>query len=459
MERKRIKLYFTLPHVTKQIVVFVLFGVCSAIILSSLYFKKNVSMTEALQSKFDYFIIFTIVSTIIHVIYLYILFDILIFRHPLEKKIWLIKLLIPVFLVLAYVSYTLKSWAAIYASSDWGEIIGVFSIVCFFILYLLWAINDYKYKNNIWFFLDIISIVLLIIIQSTQGWISSRGKWEQFAFSPNGVVAFSVIAYVGLELYSTIENKGLKYQNYYRNYRDNNQVILPPAIYIDFSSFKDGVKIMDFGCGSGERLKNEYNEWITWKNFPIQKIIGVDKIAEYKNSFTANVKNAFESRISEENIFFKNKVSKKDFRNVDLVIISHVTYYYKVVKQITKYLKSCKTGTYIMIRISSPNSFFVPVSIAGANNIFSFKSNRGHLGIFWLNRIKEKAKLEQVHKYLVKQSYPINDEYKRESLSILLNHLYDGNLAFRIEDYLLSLSENDISAIPNDDLIYILKKS
>jgi hypothetical protein len=457
MVRKGIKHIYTilkkerfLTQYGKQIIGVLLLIAFATIMFSNLYDTKRLSMSEAIKTGLNYSkttMILTIFATIVHMLYLYILLDILIFKHQIEKRIVAYKILIPVFLVLAYICSALTSWAKVDISGY--ELVDIFNITSFLffgLLYICWALNDFKTSKR-WFYIDVASILLLIFFY----FISFENQWLTFFASPNGVVIICLALYFIFSL-SSQEYRDSNYKSAYEAYRRYNTIEERPSIEIDFGC-SSGINILDYGCGSGERLV-EYNSLITpcFKDIPINKITGCDRLSCYKANFTTQATSLSPTAL------FKEKVTMRDFSEANLVILSHVIYEYDTVKNLISYLRKCQSGTVVLIRVCSPNSFFVPVSIAGADNIFSFKKNRGHLGYIWIKKIIESAQYTKIATYTVKQTYSISDETRIECASKLLQFLYDSYLAYCIEDYLTALKENGITSIPNDDLIYILQK-
>lgn len=454
---ERIKYQF-LTHRWKQVIGFLLFIAFAAILFANLYDTKQLSMSAAIKTGFNYSlttIAVTIFSTIVHMLYLYVLLDILIFKHQIEKKIATYKILIPIFLVMAYFCSALQSWANIDVRGyELIDIFNIASFVFFILLYCLWAYNDFS-TSKLWLLIDILSIIFLVVCQ----FCTFEGQWLNFIMSPNGVVIVCLLFYFCTKYFSREEIGGKDYKYDYEYYRKSNIMYRPKSlINIDFSAFSSGVKVLDFGCGSGERLK-EYQTLISpWLNdIKINQIIGIERIKCYHTEYLANIKKSF-PKIDKNNILFKNKAVKQDFSEANFVILSHVIYEYDTVSRLIKLLRNCKPGTLVLVRVCSPNSFYAPVSLAGASNILCFKKNRGHLGYVWINEIKKRAEYKQLDKYIIKQEYLIDDDHKIEVLSDLLKYLYDGYLAYCSKDYFTALKENGITSIPNDDLIYIIQK-
>lgn len=450
--------YQFLTHRRKQIIGFLLFFAFAAILFANLYDTKQLSMSEAIKTGFSYSLttmVVTIISTIVHMLYLYILLDILIFKHQIEKRIATYKILIPIFLFLAYFCSALQSWANIDVRGyEWVDKFNIASFAFFILLYVFWAYNDFK-TSKLWFIIDIISIGFLVLCQFG----TFKDQWVNFFMSPNGVVILCLIFYFSTKYLSREEIGGKDYKSDYEHYRNFNKIHIPKhPINIDFSSFSSGINVLDFGCGSGERLR-EYQSLITpWlSTLNINKITGCERLKCYNEEFIANVCTLLPC-ISKENITFKNKADKQDFLEADFIVLSHVIYENDTVCQLVSLLKKCKPNTIVLVRVCSPNSFYAPVSIAGADNILGFKKNRGHLGYVWINKIIEKARYREMAKYTIKQEYMIDDDYKIKILSDLLQSLYDGYLAYYSRDYLTALKDNNIHSIPNDDLIYILQK-
>ena len=452
----------TFTHQGKQIIFLIFIISLIPILFSNFYAPHYVSIQSALTNGFTYdllYILLSIIATIAHVIYLYILLDILIFKHPIEKKIEIDKLCIPIFLFLAHLLDAFHAFCSVDVGCyKWFFFTKYLCPVFFLLTYITWLYRDLKNKSNkaLWIVLDIVSIILIIVPFVCE----IKIQWLLFFLSPTGSVIICIALYLLMNVLS-YEVVSKEYREFYGNYLRQcyfvgTKIESTPSITINFEN-QDAINILDYGCGSGDRL--EYKDLIksTSHNIKINKIIGCDVMEDYRASFRTNAQKIFPSSTE---ICFETNVSDQDFIDSNLIVLSHVVYEFGVVKKIIRKLKKCNPGTIILVRVCSPNSIFTPVSISGSNNILSLKKNRGHLGCKWIDVIKEEAALSMINgsPYTIKQEIPIETEQQREAISKLLQHLYDGNLASYIQEYVKSLNNNGINSISNDDLIYLLKK-
>ena len=398
--------------------------------------------------------------TMVHVCYLYIVLNLLVFQNPIEK-LYKQQLVYPVLLIVAYSFYALQ--VALHYSIDpdlfkYESLCKVISLSIFAFLYFLWLIRDYLvFKKTpcsdtaFWMGAEsfsIICLVLSIVFEYNGVPEAFDNPFLLFLLSQNGPVFICALLFLGINFLSRLERRERTYVHLYGEYLRYNY--LPGRkgkIKFDFPIDR----IVDFGCGNGKRLEENLSFLDRIPNKKDIEVVGYDRREYFSGEFCSNVTNkTFKS------VDFVSDMDDIRLDKNSLVIISHVLYEPATVSKVTRFLSRCPKGTFVLFRGASPNSFFVSTSFACSNAIN--RKNKCHLWYsVWLGQITGNIGMETVGAMKVRQNYELSNGGITAAYQ-LINLLYSVIFAKRLDDYFEQLriySNQDF--VSNDDLIYLYK--
>jgi len=444
----------------KGVIIIILVLISAAVLFANLSIKAYSIEDNARH------VLAAIFYTGIHISYLLVVFNMLILDRPIEK-IYIQRLIFPIILLFAYAFYAAQVWALTTMNMSIGHLEQVFkviSLLLFVLLYILWMLRDiFEYKEEkkpisiYWIIGEFVSLILLVIgIYNEVTGNSNNSFWT----SLNGPIIICLVVYFFYRISDELFHDQRSYKDLYDSYLKYN-ITAPLSIDLNLSNHNQ-LKILDFGCGDGNRLVDILS-WIKDLDKTKISITGCDSRKCFNSTFTDNM-----TKHQYTNNFVSNfkKINPAEY---DIIILSHVLYEQSIANLILKFLKKCKRDTIILFRGASPKSFFVSTSFAGSNTIslFTLKRNRSHLWYsIWLDKIKDDAGLVRRNStstladYTVEQIYNTEENNAIETANLLLKKLYRGALANRTDDYFKALKTYaGIDKIPNNDLIYIYLKT
>lgn len=402
--------------------------------------------------------------TMVHIYYLYIVLNLLVFQNPIEK-LYKQQLVYPILLIIAYLFYALQVALHYSINPDLfrhESLCKVVSLSVFAFLYFLWLIRDYLvFKKTpcsdtaFWMGAELFSIICLVlsIIFEYNGIPEViNNSFFIFLLSQNGPVFICALLFLGINSLSRLERKERTYVHLYGEYLRHND--LPGKkgkmkINLDYPIDR----IVDFGCGNGKRLEENLSFLDGLPNKMNLEVIGYDRREYFSGEFCSNVTNKIFKSVG-----FVSDVDDISLDKNNLVIISHVLYEPATVRKVTTFLSKCPKGTLVFFRGASPNSFFVSTSFACSNALN--RKNKCHLWYsVWLEQITRNIGLELMDTMKVHQNYKLSNGGIIAAYQ-LINLLYSGIFAKRLDDYFGQLKKySRLNFVSNDDLIFLYKIS
>lgn len=418
-----------------------------------------------------------------NVSYLLLVTSILIFSKPVEKLAWQ-TFQIPVLLVLAYSISALfplicNSFRVYFGFSYYSgsfEIIEsidrILSHLLFAVLYFLWLLRDWckldtcynpKEATRLgwWMLVESFFVVMLLVsltrhhstVISEHTWI--QWLWKHTTMKDLAIIGCLIVWWVWKGYERRIQMEW--YTTTYANYLTGNINIQWKLLKT--SEFKIN-GIIDFGCANGIRLK----EFLTLffpngvpKDLPI---CGIDHNSMWKKAFETTFKGNRNAYFLED----ARKLQQQDLAAFNFIHLSHMLYEAKTVKAVSDFLNRCNSGTLVLARGSSTNSFFLAVSVAYSTRIihptYSHLWNTVHL-----NKVMKACGLAYILNdqqsgpdFLIRQDYRL-EEGGIDAAGDLIEFLYREDAAEQFRRFCKEKLQLDPSAlIPNDDLAYLLRK-
>ncbi len=427
--------------------------------------------------------------TIVYVWYFYIVYKELILDNPPEKIFWQ-QLLYPSFLGAAYLFYFLYSLLK-YPS------LKIFYLSFFLLHYALLFFRDYYEKQMklsrrleklAWCIIEflvciifVLAIVLFIFdapfhienlppIQSNLHIISHLIQ----SFGKDIAVFSSIIIYLTVTYVIVSGNKNSNYRTVYSDLLRSIRLTSSPAL-THFVQLPPNIRILDFGCANGQRLFEFLGCAGLKSSNKSLEIIGYDNISEWRDDFMEIFPNAS----------FKNDFLQIKNEKFDIILVSHILYTSKALKELSKYINRQNAGCFIVFRGNALNSIFMGLSYFKSTKFAG--QYKSHIWYdYWLSRLVKKCNLERADAQIEADIKPRFDEIeksnrdsfnppdiiisqvytlKRHTIKHLVDfieYLYDENLDFTMYDYLDEyVKYNDLTdiSIPCDDMAYVYVKN
>lgn len=435
----------------------------------------------------------------IHLLYLQVVLGLLVFSYPPERQHYQ-KLYYPFLLGGAYITHAMSGLTEeIFSSFDFLltidiDIRGNFrnwsqtaAYVLFFVLYALWICRDIlerratgnskrKMEHLAWIFIEVFILLGLgFVLFHKLGWGVFDRQWQAwfdsdklpYGILPNKlflgpkdlIIATCVIA---VPVVRRIVKQMRVYKDQYRAYLKYNEATITEGVIAGLIGGKNIKTILDFGCGNGFRLAENLKLLGLWNSANSFEIVGFDRDEDWEGPF----KNEFD-KINEVEFWGKPDINRLKTFKADLIILSHVLYEPKTVKEIEKLLKRQDEGTLVLIRGASARSFFHVASLE--NSLKILFPTAAHL---WetnsLAELVGKVGLEPVPYnekpyYLLPQRYKLDPHGEAaENAGNLIDYLYGSEAGKRIQDFFNQLAkikpESSEISVVNDDAIYMYKR-
>lgn len=436
----------------------------------------------------------------IHLVYLQVVLGLLVFSNPPERQHYQ-RLYYPFLLGLAYIIYAgsgssekiistfdfLSTAIDIEDRSNIRTVGQTLAYVLFFILYALWICRDFldflmtgdsrkKAKHSAWIFVEFLILVGLAVVLSHklglyifehqgQSWIDNNvlpfGFFTNKLFlGPKDLII--VCCVIALPVVRRIVKQLRVYKDQYQAYLKYNEATITEGVIAGLIGGKNIKTILDFGCGDGSRLAENLKLLGLWNSANSFKIVGFDRDEDWEGPF----KNEFD-KINAVDFWGKPDINRLKTFKADLIILSHVLYEPKTVKEIEKLLERQDVGTLVLIRGASARSFFHVASLE--NSLKILFPTAAHL---WetnsLAELVGKAGLEPVPYnekpyYLLPQRYKLDPHGEAaENAGNLIGYLYGSEVGKRIQDFFNKLAkaepESSEISVVNDDVIYMYKR-
>lgn len=215
---------------------------------------------------------------------------------------------------------------------------------------------------------------------------------------------------------------------------------------------------MDLGTGLGRDIC-ELVEQIHLSNKPelylIDKDVRKSQIASAYMDDLKRLCSKVESIKSDMNSLEVQRIQ----RSCNVVSLSHTCYYSSTAASALQFLSRCNSGTFVILRYSSPKSLYRVLSSALSNRLnrpYAFHRMypilKGELETRGWKEIDNSN-------CILDQTYNISDENKREVLAEWIDCAYDETAGDIIEAYSKSLDEAKVTELDCSDRLVILQKS
>jgi len=426
----------------------------------------------------------TVFLTFVHLSYLWLIFWLLILSSPPHlqywQRVWYPSLLLVycgINFIHALVEYFTFKDLPIPVARAWQPKLQMAALVVLAFYYAVWLRRDSyrrsgvlpaneRHVNTFWLWAERVSLAFLLFRMTDLMFDIMRrtgmaGLVDVSENSETIVIGISLLLWVFLRWYegSFVERtfRG-HYQEYLRAIKV--PVAFSPARFPEKDGAFTGVRrVLDFGCGDGTRLK----ENLAWLGVAPEALTvhGFDTNAEWESHF----RKTFDGLSVN---FFSSSRDLNPQNHYDLVVISHCLYDVQALRDATTILKSCDSGTRVLIRGMSPSSFFYFVSRMQAIRLITHAQASYSWYLWALPALCKDVGLHSVGKPDVLLFSPdaiVSQKFVLDACSLtyavnLLEDLYGGNTRENVTEVLNQLlHQGQIRELPNDDLVYVFQKS
>ena len=144
-------------------------------------------------------------------------------------------------------------------------------------------------------------------------------------------------------------------------------------------------------------------------------------------------------------------------RSSDVVLLSHVLYDPATVRRILEDLEFLPTGTLVLIRVTGTTGIFRAISMAFANRLL--EPSRHHAVPQIARReLCEHRGFKEEERVTLRQVYRIGDRGATTDLARWCDIRYGSTVSAQVKRYMDDLVHAGITAIRNDDELYVLRK-
>jgi hypothetical protein len=420
-------------------------------------------------------VVWTVLLTWIHLSYLQLIFLLLILsslpHRQFKQRIWFPALFfsycVANFFYALEVYRTYSGATTFPQARFWALTLHYVALALLALYYLAWLLRDYfkredipveeRVPNMFWLSVEGISLLILLlrIADLSRGFLPPSAA----AYSETFVLALSLSLWKVLqwqEGWFLKETFRGTYQDYLKEIP--NPVVFEPSKFANASINPSNIKrVLDFGCGDGRRLK-ENLQWLGLTQLPGLAIHGFDTNNTWKEEFLDNFSGTSAEFISSRRRLRQNV-------HYDLVVVSHCLYDVKAMQDLIAFLKNCDSGTKVLVRGTSPTSFFYLVSRVQASRLLG-RSQASYSWDQWaLPTVIKEAKLQSAARTnigqpdgVVLQRYTLTKKTAVYAAK-LLGDLFGGNTHESVLDVFNELHcRRNIGELPNDDFIYVFEK-
>ncbi|MCX5792455.1 MAG: hypothetical protein NTY45_09650 [Elusimicrobia bacterium] len=399
--------------------------------------------------------VWVLFKALTHALYLYIVFNILVFSQPMEG-LFPQHFVIPTLLLGAQGLYTLSL-----AFPRSSEMFRTASYGTFIALFLLWLIRDWgegknpeknKAETTLWVLIEFVAIIIFIIFLRYPGFNSDFN--ESHINTKDLAVGMSVLFYLVVRLFHSLV-KDENYASIYKRFKTHIAQLSQPNLPSITGSMDC---VLDFGCGDGERLA----QLLSWMKISPKEVYCYEKDSRWEKEFNArNTTNAWRFINGKETDLLT--IAKK----ADLLYFSHVLYEEKTVHEIIRVIQNTKPNALVVFRGNGPKSIFVAISFIKSRSLTA--DNRSHIWIdTFLKMVIDQAQLVSVDcsKSMqnllqpdceVLQTYPI--AYLHD-LTDFLHYLYDdpcNDIQILNRFANLVRKVHGIDSLPCDDVLFFFR--
>lgn len=399
--------------------------------------------------------------TLLHLTYLYLVFNIFILGRAIEA-IRPADVLIPFLLIIVYCLYGLHSLAYNKGEVLLSERMEMAAYLLFICLYAAWLVKDLrstkwrdKAEATFWIFID--AIVIGVLITHIVGlWGNGIHLLSYSVTGKDIATVLCIVLWAAARVYTQDQSRR-HYSSEYRTYLTFNNVSSPASRIPSFDLPRSNLRIVDFGCGDGTRLIQQ----ITWfkeagridDNANIV-VTGHDRDDSWKTAYDTHCKDAnfvasFRGEMCQE--------LEDDIRAADVILLSHVLYELKSCNSIQKLVDMAKSGAIVIARGTAAKSYFTVVNLA-----FSRRFLKPTISHLWqqhgLNLLKRGNMLISLGECYVDQTYDLQRGGARAAVE-LLSYLYGTEASELAQEYFDSMLHEGRTTVSNDDIVVYLRRS
>lgn len=432
-------------------------------------------------------IILSVALMLLHCVYLLTMTWQIVYRHTVDRYLGLTPLVL-VLITLAYGILAVKSMLhgdSIHTEETTFSYFSVISFILFSLAYfVLWQHGRHELsheeflfprtKESIKYFIKIDLIFFLsftvyagyILISPYFQHLLPKFFLDQGSNHPLTLVSLKdVLILTSLVAYWSSQNAvaremksktNLLYKNYLKHVSLEEK---QPTISTFNSNGNSEPAWFDYGCGSGQRIK----ELLTICGAVDVTIPSEIFFFDTDESQYDNVENNLGNWLRTKGIKYNyihggvpGPQFKESIQKADVIVLSHLTYNPTTTFRVLKSLESVREGSLLLIRVTAPTGLFRVISTMFSQRVFVPTYRHTVPNIMMSNL--EKMSFNQIHRLQIKQRYAISEEESKRDLASWCDLVYGESAGMLVYNYIVDVNENGVNSIPNDDEVYLLRR-